>query len=143
MYQHTEHPEDHTEHEVGVIVGYTDPHETTGSDAETTPLETIWVPVINRRRDMRPIASRHEKWRMYRRTLPNGDTEWVAYQPDHVDEPMFPAPKGDKYAATAGGLYARRSASGLEVLELFQLAIAKAEAAAHLDQALRNAKAAA
>ena len=91
---------------------FTDPQEQTGSDTET------------------PIAARYHRWRMYHRILPDGTIQWCAYQPDNVDVPFFPAPKGDRYAMALGGLYGAHSSDGQHVLE-------------QLDQALRNAKAAA
>ena len=84
-----------------------EPAEQTGSDAET------------------PIAQRYGKWRMYHRRTPEGGIQWCAYQPDQLDEPMFPAPKGDRYRAAR---YGTHGADGQQVLTQFQLAMAKAAA---------------
>jgi hypothetical protein len=86
---------------------FTDPQTQTGSDAET------------------PIAERFGKWRMYHRRKPDGSIQWCAYQPDQLDEPMFPAPKGDRYRAPR---YGATTGTGQEVLTKLQLAMAKAAA---------------
>lgn len=40
MHEHAEHPDDETERVHPAPVGYVDPHEPTGSDAETAVVET-------------------------------------------------------------------------------------------------------
>ena len=88
-------------------MSFTDPAEQTGSDAETD------------------ISQRYGKWRMYHRRTPDGRIQWCAYQPDQLDEPMFAAPKGDRYRA---GRYGVNGTDGQKVLTQFQLAMAKAAA---------------
>lgn len=78
MHVHIEHPEDHTEREVGVIIGYTDPHEQTGSELETEPLDM--TPHI-------PIGKRKHRWRMWRDEF----GRWNARQPEDIAAPMFRA----------------------------------------------------
>lgn len=96
-------------------MSFADPAEQTGSDAET-------FAVI---RDHRPLSSRTEKWRMYHRRFDDGSITWHAYQPQDLDEPMFTAPKGDRYQ---GGRYGTNGRDGQKVLTELQLAMAKAAA---------------
>lgn len=94
------------------VTGWSDPATPTGSDAETEPIH----------RDARPIYQRYDKWRLYYRA-----GKWFAYQPEHVDLPMFPA--HDDFARVhVGGSYGYWSDHGAEALHMLQLAMAKAAA---------------
>jgi hypothetical protein len=105
MRAHQEHPEDVTEFVPRPATGYTDPHETTGSEAETTVV---------------PIRGRFGKWRMWCE-----DGWWIAIQPLEIDgeetEPLFRNHKGEPEHAFA-------SRDGRRVLTELQLALAKAAA---------------
>ena len=105
MHQHTEHPEDVTEFVPRPTVGFTDPHETTGSEAETTVV---------------PIRGRFGKWRMWCE-----DGWWIAIQPpvpnDQETAPLFRDSDGKPKHAFA-------RPSGQRVLTELQLALAKAAA---------------
>lgn len=102
-----EHYDDTTEDAHVVRTGYVDPHEQTGSDAETLPLE---APT--------PISRRWNRWRMYR----DEHGQWRALQPDNVDTPYFKHPDDGLHT------YGIHHESGARVLHELQLALAKAAA---------------
>lgn len=101
---HIEHPEDTTEHEVGVVVGYTDPHEVTGSELETEPLAED--PHI-------PVGARWHRWRLYR----DGDY-WCARQPSQIEQPMFRSS-----APVAGRTHGHADRSWYRAMHELQLAV--------------------
>lgn len=100
---HTEYPE--TERPGVPFVGYADPHEQTGSDAEVLPLLA---------EQYVPVCQRHEKWRLWR----DEHGWWQALQPSWLDQPQF-----------SGRKYGEASRSGARALSELQLAIVKYEAA--------------
>ena len=74
-HEHIEY-DDRTEREYGVVLGWVDPAEQTGSDAEVEPLP----PPVHI-----PVAKRWHRWRMYR----DDYGRWAARQPEQIDAPMF------------------------------------------------------
>lgn len=81
---HVEYDDDHTEREIGVVVGWVDPAEQTGSDDEVAPLpEQAHI----------PIEKRWHRWRLYRD--PYG--RWAARQPAQLERPLF---RGGNYGFT-------------------------------------------
>lgn len=113
---HTEYPE--TERPGVPFVGYTDPHEQTASDDEVATI--ITEPYI-------PVRDRWHRFRLWKDEVVG---IWIAMQPDQIKQPLFRHPLDGAPTNSFG------SRSFTRALEEVQLALAKGDAALHLQEAL-------
>ncbi|MEA5453257.1 hypothetical protein SPF06_00845 [Sinomonas sp. JGH33] len=113
---HVEHLDDLTEHVEPIHVGFMDPHEQTGSDAETEPLDP---------RPHVPVAKRYDRWRLWR----DEHGKWNAAQPNDLDPAYFvTAYEGHHDAPVTVRGYGYRHESRARVVDALSLALAKHEA---------------
>lgn len=98
------------------VIGFVDPAEATGSDAEVEPIDP--EPYV-------PVSKRWHRWRLYR----DGYGKWVAEQPSQIDEPMFVTVHAGRHNRVTVRGYAFRDESRARVVDALALALAKHEAA--------------